>query len=95
MENPTNGRAGKCYKIALAIVEIGSDALILVHGRIAGIEHAWIVADDGRIYDPVAHALIDAADYPAIPERHYSKREALRLAELTGTCGPWRESASI
>ena len=56
-----NTRQGRCYQIALAIIEIGSDALILVHGRIAGIEHAWIVADDGRIYDPVAHALIDAA----------------------------------
>jgi hypothetical protein len=42
-----------------------------------------------RIYDQVAHALIDAADYPAIPERHYTKKQALELAELTGTCGPW------
>jgi hypothetical protein len=48
MENPINGRAGKCYKIALAIIEIGSDALILVHGRIAGIEHALNVDDDGE-----------------------------------------------
>jgi hypothetical protein len=73
MENlqALNGRAGKCYKIALAIIEIGSDALILVHGRIAGIEHAWIVA------------------YPAIRERHYTKKQALKMAELTGTCGPW------
>jgi hypothetical protein len=52
MENQTNSRAGKCYKIALAIVEIGSDALILVHGCIAGIEHAWIVADDGKYMTP-------------------------------------------
>jgi hypothetical protein len=90
-----NGRAGKCYQIALAIIQIGADNLVLVHGHICGFAHAWLVTDDGRIYDPVAHALIDAADYPAIPDRHYSKREALRLAELTGTCGPWRESASI
>jgi hypothetical protein len=85
----SNGRAGKCYQIALAIIEIGSDALILVHGRIAGIKHAWLVTDDGRIYDPTVHAFVDPADYPAIPERKYTKAQALRLAQLTGTCGPW------
>jgi hypothetical protein len=84
----TNRRAGKCYQIALAIIEIGSDALVLVHGRVAGIDHAWI-EDGSRIYDPVAHAFVDPADYPAIPARHYSRREALRLAAQTGTCGPW------
>jgi hypothetical protein len=83
-----NNRQGQCYRIALAIIQIGADNLILVHGKICGFAHAWIVAD-GRIYDPVAHAFVDPIDYPAIPDRHYSKREALQLAASTGHCGPW------
>jgi hypothetical protein len=83
-----NNRQGQCYRIALAIIQIGADNLILVNGHICGFAHAWIVAE-GRIYDPVAHASVDPADYPAIPERHYTKKQALKMAEMSGTCGPW------
>ena len=72
--------AAQCYRIALAIIEVGSEALVLVHGRVAGIEHAWISLDDGRIYDPVAHALINSANYPAVIDHRYTKPEALAMA---------------
>jgi hypothetical protein len=86
----TNGRAGQCYRIALAIIEVGSDALVLVHGRVAGFEHAWISLEDGRrIYDPVAHALIDSANYPAVIDHRHTKAEALAMATKFQTCGPW------
>ena len=81
--------AAQCYRIALAIIEVGSEALVLVHGRVAGIEHAWISLDDGRIYDPVAHALIDSANYPAVIDHRYTKPEALAMATKFQTCGPW------
>jgi hypothetical protein len=70
-----NNRQGQCYRIALAVIQIGADSLVLVHGRIAGIEHAWIVADDGRIYDPVAHALIDASGAASMRVNVAGRRE--------------------
>jgi hypothetical protein len=87
-----NSRQGQCYSLALAVMQFqfGSETFVLVHGRVAGIPHAWIAIDDGKtVYDPVLHGFIDAADYPAVPDCRYTKKEALELAELTGTCGPW------
>jgi hypothetical protein len=57
MENPAQARLGRCYELALAVMQFqpSSETFILVHGHVSGISHAWVTLDNGKVtYDPPA-----------------------------------------
>jgi hypothetical protein len=64
-------RKGRCYyELAFKVTldEPDADGFTLVHGRVRGTAggstgHAWIILDDGRVYDPVLDRYFDPAVY--------------------------------
>jgi hypothetical protein len=98
-------RNGRCYELALKAMldEPGADRFMLAHGRVSMIpnstrhdcfmDHAWIILDDGRIYDPVLNAYMQRSQfesrYRAELKRSYSKLEAASLCRENKHCGPW------
>jgi hypothetical protein len=75
----------------------------LAHGNVSMIpnstrsdcfmDHAWIILDDGRIYDPVLNAYMQQSQfesrYRAELKRSYSKSEVVSLCLVNRHCGPW------
>jgi hypothetical protein len=67
-----------------------SETFLLVHGHVAGISHAWVTLDNGKVtYDPTAHAFVNSREYPGKPDCKYTKAQAMKLAASSGHCGPW------
>lgn len=77
--------------------------VVLVHGTLTNpqdksqvIGHAWIEAGD-KVYDPVMDVIWpkDAyyRFYKAVPERTYSRIQAVRFMRRTKHFGPWHRTA--
>jgi hypothetical protein len=92
-------RKGRCYELAMKVMldEPGAEKFTLVHGRVMTdreIGHAWIIVDDGRVYDPVLDRYFDPAKYAdiycATGEVSYTKKEAgQRCIDAGCHYGPW------
>lgn len=73
----------------------------LVHGTWHGpnaaerIAHAWLVLDDGRVWEPVTSLICDPVLFEAytraVPTRTYTEKQARVHMLRSGHFGPWHE----
>jgi hypothetical protein len=94
-------RHGRCYELAgkAILYEPDAEKWQLAHGTVwndvleVHMGHAWIVLEDGRIYDPVFHEYFDSQQFSerhaAKPERTYNKKEAIDHMTASKNWGPW------
>jgi hypothetical protein len=103
-------RQGRCYELAVTVMlgEAEADQWVMVHGRLKlakafgrpGLEgwydHAWIVLDDGRIYDVVHDHYSSSEQYRArwgaVADHHYSQSDTSRLIDVSRNYGPWTDA---
>lgn len=96
-------RQGRCFELAgKFILADESKTSVLVHGTVdAGrskmpIEHAWIVLEDGRIYEPVEDTFFSAEQFTSTrrpnDETRFSYAEALIGLATVKNWGPWNDA---
>ena len=94
-------RQRRCYELTYLYIctderyDDGSWSLVQGEITISRVPfgHAWLVSDDGRVYDPVHNKTYTVADYEAKFKANslktYSQKEASRTGAELGHYGPW------
>lgn len=97
-------RAGRCYELAAAAIAWGAagETATLVHGTIrsatppARIPHAWLLLDDGTLWEPVTANVYQADEWvtwaDARPDELYPTATRVRVQlHEHAHYGPWAE----